>query len=171
MMMAAATLQDKDNSDPPAAVLQEIQALKPEPKATVEKYVAACWNKIETIVQFEVEPEKGVALFLEKRLSASAIQELRNLPRSAAGQEKYIIMVYDCKAAGEASSHPSLRIPPLMNNGGHLKDFVKGALAANADKGELGPHDLFFIPNAGKQGHLASFILQCACLVSEIVLL
>ena len=44
----------------------------------------------------------------------------------------------------------------LMNNGGRLKDFVKGALAANACEGELGPHDLFFIPNAGKRGHLAS---------------
>lgn len=139
--------------DPPAGVVQEIQHLKAEPKQVVEKFVSTCWNKIETIIQLEVEPDSGVADAVKKRLQASAIQELR-MQEKHPGQERYVMFVYDLKAAGEASSHPQTRLPPLRENGGHLKDFVRGALQANGEphSDDLGPHDLFVIPNGGKEG-------------------
>ena len=76
------TLKSADSiTDPPASVVQEMQNLKSEPKQVVEKYVAECWNKIDTIVQLEVEPDSGVADFFRKRLVASPIQELRQKPK------------------------------------------------------------------------------------------
>lgn len=149
------TLKSADSiTDPPASVVQEMQNLKSEPKQVVEKYVAECWNKIDTIVQLEVEPDSGVADFFRKRLVASPIQELRQKPKSGAGSEFYIMFVYDLKASGEASSNPRTRMPPLRENGGHVKDFLKGAIQANTEEfaDDLGCHDLFVLCNGGKDG-------------------
>ncbi|CAE7820479.1 unnamed protein product, partial [Symbiodinium sp. CCMP2456] len=148
------SLQVEDCTEPPAPIRREVEALKPEPRAIVQKHLAACWNKIDTIVQLEAEPEKAVASFMEKRLQHSAIQKLREADKSAAGMEYYVMIVYDCKSAGEASSHPQTRVAPLQGNGSHLKDFVRGILAANSGdcKNDLGPHDLFIIPNGAEEG-------------------
>ena len=149
-------LKSESVNEPPPKLAQELSKLQPEPKAVVDQIVADCWNKIETVIQLEVEPESGVTDAVRKRLDNSAIQELRQKPKSSVGQEFYVLMVYDLKAAGEASAHPATRLPPLQGNGSHLKDFVKGALAANTGDfaEDFSPHDLFVIPNAGKDGLL-----------------
>ena len=41
-----AALNAEGNTDPPAAVTQEMEGLKHDSRSIVQKYVSTCWNKI-----------------------------------------------------------------------------------------------------------------------------
>ena len=130
-------------------------------KNIVDSYVTKCWNTLDTIVKLEVEPAEGLADFIQDRLKGSACQAIRDKAKTdeaPSNSSSYAMLIYDMKSAGEASSHPSTRLPPLRQNGEHLKDFIRGSLAANVGhkKDDLADADLWVIPDGMKAGGQAS---------------
>ena len=57
---------------------------------------------------------------------------------------RFVLIVYDLKCAGEASSHPATRVPPLRGNGNHLKQCLRAALDAVGDA-EIPERDMYLI--------------------------
>ena len=60
----------------------------------------------------------------------------------------FVLIVYDLKCAGEASSHPATRVPPLRGNGDHLKQCLRAALDAVGDA-EIPERDMCLIFDGG----------------------
>jgi hypothetical protein len=60
---------------------------------------------------------------------------------------------YDLKCAGESTSMPHVRLPPLRGNGEHLKQLLRVAIDSGDETGsEIGSHDLYVLFTAGKPG-------------------
>ncbi|CAJ1360662.1 unnamed protein product, partial [Effrenium voratum] len=142
---------DLDGNEPPSDLVREWQTLQGQ-KNIVDSYVTKCWNTLDTIVKLEVEPAEGLADFIQERLKGSACQAIRDKAKTdeaPSNSSSYAMLIYDMKSAGEASSHPSTRLPPLRQNGEHLKDFIRGSLAANVGhmKDDLADADLWVIPD------------------------
>ena len=83
----------------------------PEHKASLEAFVQQCWRKVDThVVLLRESPDvQAMADALRSteanrlRLEAQAEDPL---------QRRFVLLSYDLKTAGEASSHPATRMPP-----------------------------------------------------------
>ena len=65
----------------------------------------------------------------------------------------FVLHVYDPKNAGEASSNPSTRAPPLRGNGDHLKLCLRAALdSQDSVTGAMASNDIFLLFDCGRPG-------------------
>ena len=147
-----------DNGDLPAQVSREL-ALSAKKLATDEEaaeksdklkqFVDRCWRKIDMYVVLFQEPSDSTKL--KECLIGTQVNNLRNdeQPGNIA-ERKFVLISYDLKTAGESNSHPSTRLPPLRNNGDHLKTLLRGCLAATDD--QIRERDLFLLCDGGRPG-------------------
>ena len=70
--------------------------------------------------------------------------------------KSHCLIIYDCKLAGEASSHPHLRLPPFRQN--LLKKLVTGVCTARGDPDALHPSDVFLIADGFKPGNKTALL-------------
>ena len=77
---------------------------------------------------------------------------------------------YDMQRAGEASAHPSTRVPPIRGNSDHLKQCARAALDA-VDDTEILDRDMYMLFDGGRPGLttqlLAGFATQDGTLLSK----
>ena len=112
-------------------------------KAKIHGLVDQCWRKVDTYVELFHESSDVAAM--TDRLKTTAVNKLRieKQPQDAK-LRRFVLIVYDLKSAGEASSHPATRVPPLRGNGDHLKQCIRAALDAVGD-GEIPDRDMHLI--------------------------
>ena len=139
----------------PEEIHKYIKSAPDETREKLEHFRDLAVRRVETYVTLVTEVSDSAAL--TDRMKESAVNKLR-LSLSADETKKYILHIYDVKNAGEASSHPSVRLPPLRGNGDHLKLHIRAALDAYTVAGnELSPHDMFLLLDGGRQGDRLSW--------------
>jgi hypothetical protein len=121
-----------------------------EKAAKMQQYIDKCWRKVDTYVVLCQEPADASAL--KEMLQDTEVNRLRSVENpTAISERRFVLINYDLKTAGEASSHPSTRLPPLRNNGDHLKSLMRACISANGE--EIGSRDLFLIYDGGRPGN------------------
>ena len=83
----------------------------------------------------------------------------------------YIGIFYDQKEAGECSAQPHLRLPPLRDSGNHLKRAMSLRLRASStgsEAEEIHDRDLYFIPDAGKEGNRNALTVNFTSLKKDV---
>ena len=134
----------------PESVQIEITKAGDEHKPRLDQFVAACWRKVDMYVDL-IQESSDIGGMTDK-LKATAVNAMRKEPQAQdASLRRFILIVYDLKSAGEASSHPSTRVPPLRGNGDHLKGCLRVALDA-IDGGEICSRDMFMLFDGGSHG-------------------
>ena len=148
---------DEAMSDLPCEVRVEVnKAMKTmdddeDKKTKLDNFVSKCWRRIDT----------GVVLFQEvadldamrARLKETEVNKMRMLDQPAdVTAERFVLIVYDLKSAGESSSHPATRAPPLRNNGDYLKQCFRVAIDAGASNTEIGSKDMYVTFDCGRSG-------------------
>ena len=144
---------EDDDGDLPADVQEEIAKAtneSPEKGTEINNFVQACWRKIDTHVVLIEEPADATSIM--DRLKETAVNKLRLEPQAENTKDKrFVLLIYDLKVAGESSSHPATRLPPLRGNGSHLQAFLRAAIDAGGGSEILG-RDMFLIFDGGRAG-------------------
>jgi hypothetical protein len=87
----------------------------------------------------------------------SLLEALKGCPAGAARGSKdarsHVLVFYDQQYAGEASSQPHLRTPPLREKGKHLERFIKLSLMRTTTPGDLDDSDIYVVSDAGRSGN------------------
>ena len=97
-----------------------------------------------------------VSLGVETDTDDQIIKAMQESAAAKCMKDGFTGIFYDSKVAGEASTHPSVRLPPLRDGGEHLKRLV--ALRLRAGAGEIAEKEVFFIYDAGKDGNKSCFV-------------
>ena len=148
---------DEDMSDLPCEVRVEVnKAMKTldddeDKKTKLENFVAKCWRKIDTgVVLFQetADPDAMTARLKETEVNKMRAQDQ---PDDVTAK-RFVLVVYDLKSAGESSSHPATRAPPLRNNGDHLKQCWRVAIDAGASNASIGSKDMYVTFDCGRSG-------------------
>jgi hypothetical protein len=122
-----------------------------EEKTLSEACVAQCWRRVDTYVDLIQESSDVVAM--TDRLKATEVNKLRLVHQHVDTKfRRFILCVYDLKSAGEASSHPATRVPPLRQNGDHLKQCLRVALDSVDEGAEINDRDMYMIFDGGRTG-------------------
>ncbi len=119
----------------------------------LQSWVDACWRRVDTVCVLLRETADVGAMV--DRLKDTEVNKLRKEPQTEdVTTRRFILLNYDLKTAGESSSHPATRLPPLRNNGDHLKSCLRIALDAlgEGESEGLGAKDLFMIFDGGRPG-------------------
>lgn len=154
------------DADLPAEVSRELAAATSKCKQDgggdadkMQQFVDKCWRKIATYVllfQESADPNK-----VKEALADTEVNRLRQEGMTEkVAERRFVLINYDLKTAGEATSHASTRLPPLRTNGEHLKSLLRGCIAATG--GDLGPRDLFLLFDGGRPGVLFG-VWICTC--------
>ena len=131
------------------------------------EFVKRCHRILDTYVVFVRESPDLDSL--RQNLQRTAVNKMRLDPQPKdINSRRFVLLNYDLKSAGESTSHPATRVPPLRQNGEHAKTCLRAALEAVADahEGGLTPKDLVLLADGGRQGLktplLAGFIKTTA---------
>ena len=156
---AADDLDGAPAGELPAMVSREMAAMKAKASASggdecehvenMQQFVDKCWRKVDTyvvIVQEPADSNKVKELLVDTEVNRLRMFELPD----AVADRRFVLINYDLKTAGEPNSHPSTRLAPLRNNGDHLKNLLRGCLAAT--NGDLGSRDMFLLFDGGRPG-------------------
>ncbi len=144
---------DEDPAVPCEVKIEIKKAIKKsaDNQSVLEGFVDACWRKVDTCVVLVHETTSDASAVCD-RLQSTEVNKLRMGEQAEQPNDiRFVLMVYDLKAAGESSSHPSTRIAPLRNNGDHLKLCLRGALDARGDS-SVGARDMFLLFDGGRAG-------------------
>ena len=134
----------------PEEVLVEIKSKKDDDQEQLKNYVNVCWRKIDTWCSFIQESADATAM--RDALSGTCLHKLRQEPQAKfVPDKKFVVISYDLKVAGEASSHPATRLPPLRQNGDHLKLLLRACIDS-LDPNFSGDRDLYFAFDGGRPG-------------------
>ena len=138
----------------PEEVLLEIKSKKEDGQDQLKNYVDACWRKIDTWCVFIQESADATAM--RDALGGTCLHKLRQEPQAKfVTDKKFVVISYDLKVAGEASSHPGTRLPPLRQNGERLKLLLRACIDA-LDPNCIGERDLYFLFDGGRTGPAAA---------------
>ena len=154
---------DEDEDDPPQdlddmpelpemvqADVAKISAKSADKSAQIGLFVQACWRKVDTHCVLLTETTDAPSIM--DRLKDTQVNALRMEAQAQDPNEKrYILLIYDLKAAGEASPHAMTRPAPLRGNGEHLKIFLRAALDAGGSADIL-DRDMFMLFDGGRPG-------------------
>mgnify|MGYP007045148110 CR=1 FL=1 len=142
-----------DGEAPPdivATAVAKLATKSDDEKQKIDGFVAQCWRKVDTYVDLFHETSDAAAA--TDRLKTSAANKLRiEKQPDDTRLRRFVLIVYDLKSAGEASSHPATRAPPLRGNGDHLKQCLRAALDAVGDA-EIPDRDMYLIFDGGRPG-------------------
>ena len=70
------------------------------------------------------------------------------------GQRSHVLIYYSAQDAGESSSQPWCRVPPLRERGAHLERFIRLVLQRFPNyQEELHPRDVYIVNDAGRAGN------------------
>ncbi len=120
-------------------------------QSVLEGFVEACWRKLDTCVVLLQETVSDSSAVCD-RLKDTEVNKLRMAEQAEQPNDiRFVLLAYDLKAAGESSSHPSTWLPPLRNNGDHLKLCLRGALDARGES-TVGARDMFLLFDGGRPG-------------------
>ena len=119
-------------------------------KQKLESYMTQCRRLVASNVTLLVETESDDAIIAGMQRSAAAQVRL-----DAGGM---VGVFYDVKLAGEASAQPNVRMPPLRDAGGHLQKLVGLKIRASSADGEIPSSEIWFIPDAGKDGNKGALL-------------
>lgn len=111
-------------------------------KEKLDLYLTQARRMIATYIELVAETENDDEILRAMQESTAAKINL------ASGG--YVGVVYDCKVAGEASAQPNVRMPPLRDNGDHLRRLA--ALKLRQHDGVIRDEEIWFLPDAGKEG-------------------
>ena len=107
-----------------------------------------------------------VTLLHEQKSDAELLEALKGCPAGAARGNKdahsHVLVFYDQQDAGEASSQPHFRTPPLREKGKHLERFIKLSLTRTTTPGDLDDSDIYVVSDAGRSGH-TTVLLDAFC--------
>ncbi|CAE7666405.1 unnamed protein product [Symbiodinium sp. CCMP2592] len=108
--------------------------------------------------------EQFVSLVVDAGTATMSTTELSNLLSATILKDVTgpVLMIYDSKSSGEASSHAALRLPPFR--AGHFKRmiqaFVRGRGAEPSEGGEMAeelrPNDMVLLLDGGRPGNEAA---------------
>ena len=141
---------DETLPDTVATAVLKVANKSSEDKVKVDGFVAQCWRKVDTYIDLFQEQSDIAAM--TDRLKTTAANKLRiEKQPSDPKLRRFVLIVYDLKCAGEASSHPATRVPPLRGNGDHLKQCLRAALDAVDDAG-VPERDMYLIFDGGRPG-------------------
>ena len=135
-----------------ATIVLKMAKKSSEDKVKVDGFVAQCWRKVDTYIT--LFQEKSDIAAMTDRLKATDANKFRieKQPKDP-NLRRFVLIVYDLKCAGEASSHPSTRVPPLRGNGEHLKQCLRAALdAVTVGGAEITERDMYLIFDGGSRG-------------------
>lgn len=124
-----------------------------EKRDLLESFVKRCHRILDTYVVFVRESPDVDSL--KQNLQRTAVNKMRLDPQPKdINSRRFVLLNYDLKSAGESTSHPATRVPPLRQNGEHAKTCLRAALEAVADahEGGLTPKDLVLLADGGRQG-------------------
>ena len=146
---------DDELGDLPETVKTEVKktsAESSEKNDQISSFVQVCFRKIDTLVKLFIETSDSTSI--SDRIKDTAVNDLRKEAQPASASEKrYVLLVYDLKAAGEASSNPSTRPPPLRGNGDHLKTYLRASIDAGDSGGsEILERDMYMLFDSGRLG-------------------
>ena len=128
----------------------KIAAKSADNSAQIGSFVQACWRKVDTHCVLLTETTGAPSIM--DRLKDTQVNALRMEAQAQDPNEKrYILLIYDLKAAGEASPHAMTRPAPLRGNGDHLKTFLRAALDAGGSADIL-DRDMFMLFDGGRAG-------------------
>ena len=104
-----------------------------------------------------------VTLMDENCLDSEITQTLRSSAagraQGDAGQRTHVLVYYSAQDAGEASSQPWCRVPPLRERGGHLERFVRLILQRFPSyQEELHPQDVYIVNDSGRAGNRSAIL-------------
>ena len=119
-------------------------------KQKLESYMTQCRRLIASNITLLVETDPDDVIIEGIRKSAAAQVKLE--PGGMIG------VFYDVKLAGEASAQPNVRMPPLRDLGHHLQKLVGLKLRASSVEGEIPANEIWFIPDAGKEGNKGALL-------------
>ena len=119
-------------------------------KHKLGSYMAQCRRLIASNITLLVEADTDDVIIEGIRKSAAAHVQLQ--PGGMIG------VFYDVKLAGEASAQPNVRMPPLRDLGHHLQKLVGLKLRASSVEGEIPANEIWFIPDAGKEGNKGALL-------------
>ena len=145
-----APADDEALPDTIATVVLKVANKSSEDKVKIDGFVAQCWRKVDTFIELFHETSDIAAM--TDRLKTTAANKLRiEKQPSDPKLRRFVLLVYDLKCAGEASSHPQTRVPPLRGNGDHLKQCLRAALDAVGDA-EIPERDMYLIFDGSRPG-------------------
>ena len=119
-----------------------------DPESKLAEWQDFVWRYFNAHNQLEVEPDHSMGL----GEMLSAVDSI-GLLRGDAGDKSYVGVNYDQKLAGQATTHPWLRVPPLREGGDHAKKLIKGVMIGCGDEDALPPGHLFFMWDAKRHGN------------------
>jgi len=142
---------DESLPDNVATVVLKVAKSSSADKEKINNYVTQCWRKVDTYI--ELLHESSDVTGTTDRLKATAVNKLRIVRQPTESKlRRFVLIVYDLKCAGEASSHPATRLPPLRGNGDHLiKQCLRAALDA-VDDADIPDRDMYMIFDGGRPG-------------------
>ena len=116
-----------------------------------------------------------VTLVHELENDAELLETLKGCPAGAARGNKdarsHVLVFYDQQDAGEATSQPHLRTPPLREKGKHLERFIKLCLMRTTTPADLDDSDIYVLSDAGRPGNkmvlLNSFVDASGKVISK----
>ena len=116
----------------------------------LESFMTQCRRLIASNITLlvETEPDEVIIQGIQK----SAAAQVQPEPSSMVG------VFYDVKLAGEASVQPNVRMPPLRDAGQHLQKLVSLKVRASSADGEIPSNEVWFIPDAGKEGNKGALL-------------
>ena len=108
-------------------------------------------TEVDMYCQFIVEVSDTTAL--ADRIKVSHPNSMRINSSAETKTKTFVLHAYDLKNAGEASSHPSVRLPPLRGNGEHLKQCIRAGIDSyNSVGNSMAANDLFLLFDGGRPG-------------------
>lgn len=145
-----APADDEALPDTVATAVLKVANKSSEDKVKIDVFVAQCWRKVDTYI--DLFHEKSDIAAMTDRLKTTATNKMRiEKQPSDPKLRRFVLIVYDLKCAGESSSHPATRVPPLRGNGDHLKQCLRVALDA-VDDAEIPERDMYLIFDGGRPG-------------------
>lgn len=128
-------------------ILKELQDLTEEEtrkldffKRQAEQFVAANVTLID-----ETQDDQAILAALKASPAGQA--------RGDATRRTHVLIYYDQQDAGESSSQPHLRVPPLRSKGQHLQRFLRLVMQRAENSDDLDDTDIFTINDAGRSGN------------------
>ena len=120
-------------------------------KGQMDNFIAACWRKVDTHVLLLQEGADASSLC--DRLKDTEVNKLRQGEQAkTTNDRRFVLIVYDLKSGGESASHASSRLPPLRNNGEHLKMCLRASIDAVENGTMMGEEDLYLLFDGGRPG-------------------
>ena len=116
----------------------------------MDAFLAPCWRKVDMYVSLAQASTSTTAM--TDNINAHNVNTKRSERQPSESRLRpFVLFNYDMKRAGEASSHPATRLPPLRGNGDHLKQCLRAALEAGTDA-EIPDRDMYMLFDGSRPG-------------------